>query len=45
MYLTAPEALSAEVHTADDGRDHGYRVLILVRHDRTAAYLADKLGC
>ena len=24
-------------------RDHGYRVLILVRHDRTAAYLADKL--
>ncbi|GHF32621.1 transcription-repair coupling factor (superfamily II helicase) [Deinococcus metalli] len=27
----------------DEWRGAGYRVLILVRHDRTAAYLADKL--
>ncbi|WP_412028877.1 DEAD/DEAH box helicase [Deinococcus yunweiensis] len=27
----------------DEWRTAGYRVLILVRHDRTAAYLADKL--
>jgi transcription-repair coupling factor (superfamily II helicase) len=35
--------LSDLEHDVTEWRGAGYRVLILVRHDRTAAYLADKL--